>query len=170
MGMRRNIDLNRPTADLQRDPSTLQPCRTSLEWLRRAHIEQLALCDVLEQIADSLPGNIDSLKCQEAAKSLNPLIKGVHTYEETVLFPWLESSADTQLALRETLHRLKFEHCEDACFAEELTDTLMRLSRGERVNMEATGYMLRGFFESLRRHIAFEREHILSSIQEYFEQ
>lgn len=168
--MRRNIDQNRPSADSQRHLATLPPCRTSLEWLQRAHTEQLAICDMLEEIADSLPANIDTRKCLEAAKSLNPLIKGVHSYEETVLFPWLESSADIQPALRETLHRLKFEHCEDACFAEELTDTLIRLGRREPVNMEATGYMLRGFFESLRRHIAFEREHILSNIQAHLQQ
>lgn len=168
--MRRNIDQNRPSADSQRHLATLPPCRTSLEWLQRAHTEQLALCDVLEEIADSLPANIDARKCLEAANALNPLIKGVHSYEETVLFPWLESSVEIQPALRETLHRLKFEHCEDACFAEELTDTLTRLGRGERVNMEATGYMLRGFFESLRRHIAFEREHILSNIQAHLQQ
>lgn len=168
--MRRNIDQNRPSADAQSQILTLPPCSTSLEWLQRAHAEQLALCDTLEEIADSLPANIDAEKCLDAAKSLNPLIKGVHSYEETVLFPWLESTTAIQPALRETLHRLKFEHCEDACFAEELTDTLMRLGRRERVNMEATGYMLRGFFESLRRHIAFEREHILSNIQAHLQQ
>jgi hemerythrin-like domain-containing protein len=163
--MRRNIESNRPTAESTQHLSAYSPCSTSLEWLQRAHKEQLALCDELEEIADSLPSNVDGQKCLYAAKALNPLIKGVHKYEENILFPWLESVADIQPALRETLHRLKFEHCEDACFAEELTDTLLRLGRGETVNMEATGYMLRGFFESLRRHIAFEREHILSNLK-----
>ncbi|NJM42689.1 MAG: hypothetical protein HC853_19095 [Anaerolineae bacterium] len=30
--------------------------------------------------------------------------------------------------------------------------------------MNQVGYMLRGFFECLRRHIAFEREHILPKL------
>jgi hypothetical protein len=165
MDMRRTIEPIRSTQDPQPHLSSLAPCHTSLEWLQRAHAEQLVLCDQLEEIADSLPANIDRKKCLYAAKALSPLIKGVHNYEETILFPWLESTTDIQPALRETLNRLKFEHCEDACFAEELTDTLLRLGSGEPVNVEATGYMLRGFFEALRRHIAFEREHILSNLK-----
>ena len=61
-----------------------------------------------------------------------------------------------------TIARLKFEHVEDECFAEELTDTLTRLGSGDgSVNAEAAGYMLRGFFESIRRHIAFEQRFML---------
>jgi hypothetical protein len=30
--------------------------------------------------------------------------------------------------------------------------------------MEATGYMLRGFFEGVRRHIAFEQDHLLQHL------
>ncbi|HBF29489.1 hemerythrin domain-containing protein [Rhizobium sp.] len=168
--MRRNTEQDRLGEEPRRHLAALPPCDTSLEWLQHAHTEQLALCDTLEEIADSLPTNVDGQRCIAAAKALNPLIKGVHKYEENVLFPWLESATNIQPALRETLHRLKFEHCEDACFAEELTDTLLRLGNGEAVNMEATGYMLRGFFESLRRHIAFEREHILSNLQQHMRQ
>lgn len=132
-----------------------------LAWLYRAHTEQLALCRELEEIADSLPANINRQKCIYAAKALGPLIKGIHHYEETVLFPQLQSNPDATDALGPTLERLKFEHCEDECFAEELTDALLKLGSGDRVNMEAVGYMLRGFFEGIRRHIAFEREHLL---------
>lgn len=142
----------------------LPPCDTSMDWLHRAHSEQLALCNELEEIADSLPANINRQKCIYAAKALTPLIKGVHHYEETILFPWLEASAARGNAMSETLNRLRFEHCEDECFAEELTDALLKLGSGGEVNMEAVGYMLRGFFEGLRRHIAFEREHIMTQI------
>lgn len=140
-------------------------CRT-LSWIRRAHEEQLALCSDLEEIADSLPGNVDRQNCINAAKALGPLILGIHHYEETVLFPWLETRLGEAEQLNRTLDRLKFEHCEDACFAEELTDALLNLGAGREVNMEAVGYMLRGFFEGVRRHIAFEREHLLKQIPE----
>ena len=30
--------------------------------------------------------------------------------------------------------------------------------------MEAVGYMLRGFFEVMRRHIAFERDHLMKDL------
>jgi hypothetical protein len=136
----------------------------TLEWLYRAHEEQLALCQELEDIADSLPASVNRQKCIYAAKALGPLIKGIHHYEETVLFPYLQASPDANDHLATTLERLKFEHCEDECFAEELTDALLRLGSGTRVNMEAVGYMLRGFFEGLRRHIAFEREHLLIGV------
>ncbi len=63
---------------------------------------------------------------------------------------------------RTTLNRLRFEHCEDECFAEELTEALNALGSGNPdVNIEAIGYMLRGFFEAMRRHIAFESEMLL---------
>ncbi|MBW8446786.1 MAG: hemerythrin domain-containing protein [Arenimonas sp.] len=140
------------------------PCRRSLAWLRGAHEEQLALCGELEEIADSLPANVNRQKCIYAAKSLGPLIKGVHHYEENILYPWLESSSQNLEHLRETLDRLKFEHFEDECFAEELTDALLKLGSGSAVNMEAVGYMLRGFFEGIRRHIAFEREYLLQRL------
>jgi hemerythrin-like domain-containing protein len=138
--------------------------KRDLAWLDRAHTEQLALCRELEEIADSLPASINRQKCIYAAKALGPLIKGIHHYEETVLFPQLQSNPDATEALGPTLERLKFEHCEDECFAEELTDALLKLGSGEQVNMEAVGYMLRGFFEGIRRHIAFEREHLLQGV------
>ena len=134
---------------------------TSLDWLNRAHGEQLRLCDALEEIADSLPDKINRQKCIYAAKALGPLVRGVHRYEETVLFPAL-LAAEKDSALAETIARLKFEHCEDECFSEELSETLLSLGRGDPVNAEAAGYMLRGFFEAMRRHIAFERQFIVA--------
>lgn len=137
----------------------------SLDWLAGAHREQLLLCDALEEIADSLPASVNRQKCIYAAKVLGPLIHGLHRYEEQVLFPHLAARAKGGGPLRETLSRLKFEHCEDECFAEELADTLLKLGSGAAdVNVEAAGYMLRGFFETIRRHIAFEREHLLCGL------
>lgn len=135
---------------------------SSVHWLRNAHREQLALCKQLEEIADSLPDSINTQKCIFAAKVLEPMIKGVHTYEEKVFFPWLVANIPVSRDINPTVERLKFEHCEDECFSEELTDLLLRLGAGDKtVNYETAGYMLRGFFEGVRRHIAFEREHLL---------
>lgn len=139
---------------------------TTLAWLRRAHEEQLALCDELEDIADSLPANINRQKCIYASKALGPLIRGVHHYEETVLFPLIAREFGNEFST--TIDRLKFEHCEDECFAEELTEALLRLGSNSAVNMEATGYMLRGFFEAIRRHIAFERDFLLRQFNDDF--
>ncbi len=142
-------------ADSQSDAAAIA------SWIRRAHLEQLALCDELEEIADSLPASVNRQKCIYAAKALSPLIRGVHHYEETVLFPRLARPEAGSAMLGETLARLKYEHFEDECYAEELTETLLLMGSGEAVNNEAVGYMLRGFFEGVRRHIAFEKAHLL---------
>lgn len=134
----------------------------SIDWLKRAHDAQLTLCEALEEIADSLPANVNRQKCIYAAKSLVPLVNGVHRYEEEALFPLLERKGAGDREMTDAIARLKFEHVEDECFAEELTDTLTRLGSGDgSVNAEAAGYMLRGFFESIRRHIAFEQQFML---------
>lgn len=138
----------------------------TLRWLNAAYREQLALCDALEAIADSLPGSVNRQQCIYAAKALGPAIRSQHLCEETVLFPWLAKQAGAAQSLQDTLLRLKYEHFEDECFAEELTDALLKLGAGHPVNMEAIGYMLRGFFEGLRRHIAFERDHLLHDLPE----
>jgi hemerythrin-like domain-containing protein len=137
----------------------------SIDWWKQAHDEQLRLCAELEAIADSLPTSINRQKCIYAAKALGPLIRGVHHYEDEVVFPALERQFQTTPDLARTLARLRFEHFEDECFAEELAERLLLLGSGRSdVNMEATGYMLRGFFEGVRRHIAFEQDHLLQHL------
>ncbi|WP_394688678.1 hemerythrin domain-containing protein [Hoeflea sp.] len=130
--------------------------------LRKAHKEQLLLCDRLEEIADSLPDSVNRQKCIYAARALGPMIRGVHRFEEDVVFPMIAKRLADHEDIETTLTRLRFEHCEDECFAEELTEALHALGAGgAEINIEATGYMLRGFFEAMRRHIAFESEHLL---------
>ncbi len=131
--------------------------------LHKAHKEQLLLCDRLEEIADSLPGGINRQKCIYAARALGPMIRGVHRFEEEVVFPMIAERLKGDSKIEATLNRLRFEHCEDECFAEELIEALHAMGAGTAdINVEATGYMLRGFFEAMRRHIAFESEHLLS--------
>jgi hemerythrin-like domain-containing protein len=149
-------------ADIARLLSDCPKGAVSLNWLNKAHDTQLTLCEALEEITDSLPANINRQKCIYAAKSLIPLVNGVHRYEEEAVFPLLESMASGDGETADAIARLKFEHVEDECFAEELTDTLTRLGSGDAsVNAETAGYMLRGFFESIRRHIAFEKRFML---------
>jgi hemerythrin-like domain-containing protein len=132
--------------------------------MKRAHLEKLQLCEALERIADTLP-KVDRLKCLSTANAIVPLLRNIHQYEETVIFPAYEAvltGSDANLA---STRRLRVEHVEDECFASEVTEILLAIGHGETVeNAEAVGFMLRGFFESLRRHIAFEREHVLPMI------
>ncbi|MES0151553.1 hemerythrin domain-containing protein [Mesorhizobium sp. M0012] len=132
--------------------------------MRRAHREKLQLCDALETIADALP-RVDLLKCLGTANAIIPLLRDIHRYEETVIFPAYEEATGGSNANLASTRRLRAEHVEDECFAGEVTETLLAIGHGETVeNPEAIGFMLRGLFESLRRHIAFEREHVLPKI------
>ncbi len=138
------------------------PSNLSLDWWIKAVDEQLSICRSLEDIADSLPANINRQKCIHAARAIGPLIKNIHHFEEHVLFPQIAAKFPENSDCAKTIERLKFEHFSDECFAEELIERLLQLGADTaEINMEATGYMLRGFFEGIKRHIAFEREHLL---------
>lgn len=139
--------------------------RKSIAWWKEAHRLQLALCDDLEAIADSLPSNILNQDCLFAAKSLGRLIRDVHAYEEETLFPALSQVFQSSSEFVGAIDRLTFEHLADECYADDIAEKLFYLGTGGRdVNMEALGYMLRGFFEALRRHIAFERDHFAGAL------
>ena len=130
--------------------------------LQRHHSSQLELCNRLENLADSLPDNYSPQECLSISWSLFPVIKAAHQFEECVLFPKLIAFKDENLRVTKSIERLKFEHWEDESFAEELSTALKQLiSNSETANIEKLAYMLRGFFEGLRRHIAFEAEYIL---------
>jgi hemerythrin-like domain-containing protein len=138
----------------------------SIAWWKEAHRLQLALCDDLEAIADSLPANIVNQECLYAAKSLTRLIRDVHAFEEQTLFPSLRQMFNASNEFAAAVERLTFEHLADECYADDIAEKLIYVGSGGRdVNMEALGYMLRGFFEALRRHIAFERDHFSSAVE-----
>lgn len=132
--------------------------------MKSAHREKLQFCDTLEKIADSLP-EVDRRKCLGTANAIVPLLRSIHQYEERIIFPAYEVASDGSNANLASARRLRAEHVEDECFAGEVTEILLAIGRGETVeNAKAVGFMLRGFFKSVRRHIAFEREHVLPMI------
>ncbi|MFP1632106.1 hemerythrin domain-containing protein [Zhengella sp. ZM62] len=139
----------------------------AIEAFARAHEDKLSLCQTLEEIADSLPDEVDKQKCKLAAREIWPLLRSVHSFEEKIIFPALADRLAHLSGIEQTIARLKSEHAEDECYAEELTDTLLLLGAGDKgVNFDAVGYMLRGFFESVRRHVAFEREIVLRLVND----
>lgn len=137
------------------------PARTPL-CLRvsEAHGELLGLCVELEAIADGLPFDVERLRCLRVASELVPRIRRAHLLEEETLFPAFEQGTGTEG--RATVRRLRAEHVHDENSADALTEILMEIGHGSGVgNAEALGYMLRAFFDAVRRHVAFEQEHIL---------
>lgn len=124
--------------------------------LREVFDQQMSLCDALERIADSLPHRLDRPHCQQIANVICPLIKRAHASEEALMFPHLTELRGDACQIVE---RLRLEHIEDECFAEEVQFELQQIATGQPVLApEATGYMLRGFFEGLRRHVRHELE------------
>lgn len=130
-----------------------------------AHHSKLRLCQALEEIADRLPGDIDRFRCLEIASSLVPLLRRCHEYEEDVVYPAFEAAYAGGSGAVGTVRRLKTEHVEDECAAQDLSEVLLAIGHGDPIeNPEAVGFMLRAFFEAVRRHVAFERDHVLPTI------
>lgn len=139
-------------------PGSPAPC---LE-MGRAHDDMLRLCDELETIADSLPHEVDRRLCLIVAAQIVPLLKQSHTYEESQVFPAFAAASFPSSVGDASVRRLKAEHVEDECAAQDLADVLFPIGHGAPIdNPEALGFMLRAFFETMRRHIAFEREHVM---------
>jgi hemerythrin-like domain-containing protein len=131
--------------------------------MAHAHEEKLRLCAAIEAIADALPSQVDRVQCLRIANQLVPLLRHCHQYEEETVFPAFERfEGPDREARAASVRRLRSEHVEDECAAQDLSEVLLKVGHGATIdNPEALGFMLRAFFDTLRRHIAFEREHIL---------
>ncbi|MEM8689965.1 MAG: hemerythrin domain-containing protein [Pseudomonadota bacterium] len=151
---------------LRTDPAVVTAF-SALKFVANDHIQHLRLCDLLEDIADSLPDRIDRKQCFCAALALQYRINTHHQLEEEVLFPRLLARASDKRALQRIFQRLSDEHRTDEGHCDEAIELLTRLSDGTPpLNVEAAGYLLRGLFEGLRRHIAFEQDHLLPIARE----
>ena len=106
-----------------------------------------------------LPNDVDRQECLVVSRAVYPIVKRTHDFEERELFPYLRTTVRFG-NLNDSLDRLRFEHWEDEAYAEEICDVLGRIGRGGSLaQADKLSWMLRGFFEGARRHIAFESEH-----------
>ena len=125
--------------------------------LGQAYRGLLDLCDRLESLADSIPHRIDVASCRMIMTELPDKLRRVHALEETFLFPAVElqRAGEDREAL---IARLRAEHDQDDQAAVELVGILKAvLDKRTSLSWDAIGYMLRGFFETVRRHVATER-------------
>lgn len=142
-----------------------EPVASIVTELLDHHKKQLDLCARLETLADSLPNNIDSQECLSLSWQIYPIVREAHRFEEETFFPILFLSKQDKSSVSESLERLKFEHWEDESSAEDISISLRQMiSDPAKANVEKVSYQLRGFFEGLRRHIAFETDHLLPMI------
>jgi hemerythrin-like domain-containing protein len=127
--------------------------------LEEEHALQLELCDILEHIADGLPHTFDSNLAGIAVRILQSAWQQHTRLEEEVLFPMLRKRTESGAHVSAMLRRLEDEHDTDEGLADEISSTLKELIEGAPLtNAESLGYMLRGFFVSQRRHIAWEND------------
>ncbi|NML76966.1 hemerythrin domain-containing protein [Rhizobium sp. S-51] len=125
--------------------------------LERNHAGLLGLCLTLEEIADSIPFDVDSATCRAVTEALGPLLGEAHRLEEEILFPDFDKNAGSCFAAM-MIERLKAEHRCDGLACEEMVRTLGALVEGRcALPPETVRYMLQGFLEGLRRHVSSER-------------
>ncbi len=157
-------ELDQRARGAQPDAGTRAVCRAPdpIAVIEEEHALQLELCDVLEYLADSLPSAIDEGLASVAVAILRNGLPRHMSLEEEVLFPLLRRRIAGTPHLTAMLHRLEDEHDTDEGFASEIADALESLAGREAADdAEMLGYMLRGFFECQRRHIAWENEVVL---------
>ena len=133
-----------------------------LDVIAHEHQWQLRLCDVLEKIADDLPDNVDLMLISVVLPMLRDDLATHVRDEEEGLFPLLRKRARPGDNFEEIAQALSLEHATDEGFAEEIVDQLELLQSGRRPeNPDMLGYMLRGFFETQRRHLVWEEAVVL---------
>ncbi|MFT3987844.1 hemerythrin domain-containing protein [Aestuariivirga sp.] len=135
------------------------------------HLERkTAICNELEHIADALPLLPHTSASLETTRRLLSVIEAAHDFEEKVLFPSLLAAHGGAESLVQSIRRLEMEHLGDSDFAQDIYHaTRNYVTTRDRHQAEALAWMLRGFFESQRRHIAFEREHIMPLVRQMSE-
>jgi hemerythrin-like domain-containing protein len=128
-----------------------------LSYIEKEHQAERNLCDMLERIADNLLEPLDTELARSGIVTMRRCLKRHVLLEEKYLYPVLTKRlCPGDLAENFLLH-IRSEHTTDECVAHDTADQLEQaLVTGRASNPEMLGYMLRGFFECRRRHIAWE--------------
>jgi hemerythrin-like domain-containing protein len=148
------------------DEASRVATRHPLDLIVYEHDLQARLCDLLEQIADCLPDNVNASAAQAAVSALDGLYRH-HKNEEECLFPLIKKRAKPQDNIEQILSHLEREHAADESLASEMQESLEILAAGNTPeNPNMLGYMLRGFFENYRRHISWENTVLLPLVRE----
>lgn len=131
-----------------------------LNRLRSSYERLLGVCDELEVFADGLSRRVPASHCAELIQRLSNTLTTTHEEEELVLLPVLSSSS--QPGLRNLATRLRQEHIFDSQVVMEIEEALLDWAGGiPGLSPDAIGYLLRSFFESVRRHVRTEQDLLL---------
>lgn len=133
-----------------------------LSLLEEEHELQRELCNVLETLADDLPNTFDKNLAGVAVSILENSMERHMKFEDEALFPLLRENISKGDIIHAALHCLEEEHERDCANLFEITEALKSAIEENCItNAEMFGYMLRGFFECLRRHVAWEDKVII---------
>ncbi|MEO1292759.1 MAG: hypothetical protein AAFV62_08020 [Pseudomonadota bacterium] len=118
---------------------------------------ELTLCRALEAEADRLPavcyGRFNRIVA--ALRHLAEVRPAAHLMEQVAHLP----DASSRGALTDYVHLIAEEDERDADVALELADAMeVAMGAGAAPNPEALGYLMRGFFDSRRRHLAWRQK------------
>lgn len=150
------------SAKLETTPHQLCGAPDPITVIEEEHALQLELCNVLEFLADSLPNSVDGRLAGLAVTILRNGLQQHINLEEEALFPLLRRRIAKTPHLVAVLDRLTEEHDTDEGLAIEIADALEDVADGRQPqNAELLGDTLRGFFDSQRRHIAWENQVVL---------
>lgn len=133
------------------------PGRNAIDWLEYEHRLQQELCDVLEEIADALPGPIEPAQVEFATTVLRTSI-GRHIAILThLLFPVLRQRALASDEIKTFIGQITADNAADEVLAYDTADQLEAAADKRQAGKpDMLAYMLRGMFEGRRRHIAWE--------------
>jgi hypothetical protein len=153
------MDRNNDSIDREKTcPAIENPLTTYARLLR----QQIDLACELEQIADALPDRFDQHRCRELAEHIPAVFDVTLTVAHDFLHPVLVHRGAGDLFSRTTAERLRLERLMDQGYAVEINGLLLKLAGPRQSDdMNAAGYMLRGFFDNWRRACAFELEYVV---------
>lgn len=140
-------------------PTHIHNCRDLATRFEGCISRQFDICKTLESLADRLPTQVNRCEAVSLASRIPRTLQRAHLLEETMIFPVLMI---TQGEIGVTLNRLRHEHREDEDHAADIYDAIEALAKRRPIISSAEmGYMFRGLFISLRRHLAFDRDYLL---------
>lgn len=130
--------------------------------LQQEHAVEHRLCDTLEEIADGLPAEVNTGLAAKAVTVLRQSLRRHIALQERYLLPLLITRAEPQDNTKAVRAQIAAEHVADEVLAHDVADELEQMIRDGRArNPEMLGYMLHGYFECRRRHLAWEVNVIL---------
>ena len=145
-------------------PAPSRRLQEAISRIERNHDRILAICEDLEQLADTLPAIPANSRHFAIAHSLGATLRRANETEEREFLPLLAGILGPEEYAR-SVESLIEEHRHDEAFADEVAEILMEWAVGERRHdADTVGYMLRGLFDNLRRHIARERDHLVAPL------